>query len=77
MGRADQTTKRTDSIRVRLSPEMMKRLERIASELGMPISTMAALAVGEYVIEKERTILVERTLMPDGSVLSSKKTPLG
>lgn len=77
MARSDQTTKRTDSVRVRLSPEMMKRLERIANELGMPVSTMAALAVGHYVTEQERTFLVERTMTPEGVVVFNKKTPLG
>lgn len=73
MSRSDQVTKRTDSVRVRLSPEMMKRLEFISAQLGMPPSTVAALAVGSYVIEQERTIVVERVLSQDGALLMSKK----
>jgi len=73
MSRSDQVTKRTDSVRVRLSPDMMKRLESISAQLGMPPSTVAALAVGSYVIEQERTILVERILGPGGDLLMSKK----
>ena len=73
MSRSDQVTKRTDSVRVRLSPEMMNRLEFISVQLGMSPSTVAALAVGTFVIEQERTIVVERVLTPDGDLLASKK----
>ena len=76
MGRGDQANKRTDSVRVRLSPEMMVRLEAVSKELGMPPSTVAAMAVGTFVIAQESTILHERLVTEDGSILSSKKTPI-
>lgn len=73
MGRGDQTSKRTDSVRVRLSPEMMARLEVVSTQLGMPPSTVAAMAVGTFVIEQERTIILDRVLTEDGTVVSSRK----
>ena len=72
MSRGDQANKRTDSIRVRLSPDMMKRLEAISANLGMPPSTVAAMAVGTYVIEQERTIVLDRVMTEDGMVISSR-----
>lgn len=77
MSRGDQANKRTDSLRVRLSPDMMQRFQAIAGNLGMPPSTLAALAIGTYVIEQERIILVERTLTTDGVVVTNRKTPVG
>jgi len=73
MGRGEQVSKRTDSIRVRLSPDMMKRLEALSSDLGMPPSTVAALAVGSYVIEQERTVVLDRIMTEDGTLVASKK----
>lgn len=76
MGRGDQANKRTDSVRVRLSPDMMKRLEMVSAELGMPASTVAALAVGSYVNDHERTIIHDRILTDDGVIVSSRKTAI-
>jgi hypothetical protein len=56
---------------------MMQRFQAIAGNLGMPPSTLAALAIGTYVIEQERIILVERTLTTDGVVVTNRKTPVG
>lgn len=74
MGRGDQEIKRTDSVRVRLSPDMMERLEKISANLGMPPSTVAAMAVGMYVIEQERTIVLDRIMTEDGVIVAQKKT---
>jgi hypothetical protein len=52
---------------------MMARLEMVSTQLGMPPSTVAALAVGSFVIEQERTVVLDRILTEDGAVVSSKK----
>lgn len=49
MGRDDQANKRTDSMRVRLSPEMMQRFQAIAADFGMAPSTLAAFAIVSFV----------------------------
>ena len=51
-----QRLKRNESIRVTLVPEMKERLERLAQLLGLPPSTLAALAVGQYVTTQERSL---------------------
>lgn len=48
--------KRNESIRVTLVPEMKERIERLAQLLGLPPSTLAALAVGQYVSAQERSL---------------------
>lgn len=48
--------KRSDSLRVKVSPGMKERIERLSHLLGVPPSTIAALAVGQYVANMERSI---------------------
>lgn len=54
MSRSDQAGKRTESIRVRLEPDMMQRFEQAAARYGLTPSTMAAVVLGEYVVRHER-----------------------
>lgn len=74
MSREDQSSKRSESVRIRLESEMMQRLEKVAADFGMAPSTMAAFAVAAFVREQERTLLVERIMTEDGAIVSSKKT---
>lgn len=53
MARSDQAVARTDSVRLKLSPDMVARLSRLAEAYGMPLSTLGALALGEWVVSKE------------------------
>jgi predicted DNA-binding protein len=48
--------KRTDSIRVRLSPEMMERFEKLAERFGMPPATLCAFAVATFVQKEENNV---------------------
>ena len=48
----DDTTRRTVRVNTRLQPEVKARLDAIAADLGMPASTLAALAICEYVSKK-------------------------
>ena len=44
---------RTEGLRVKLSADMMLRLESISHSFGMPTSTLAAFAIAEFVNRAE------------------------
>lgn len=44
---------RTDSVRIKLSPEMNARVLKLSEAFGMPPSTFCAFAVGDYVRRQE------------------------
>lgn len=44
--------KRTVRLNVRLNGDMMERLELVAADIGVPASTLGAVAIGEYVQKK-------------------------
>ncbi len=46
--------KRSDTLRIKISPDMNERLDRLSQMLGLPPSTLAALAVGNWVASQER-----------------------
>lgn len=50
------TIKRSDSLRVKVSPDMNERITRLAGLLGLPSSTLAALAIGQWVANQERAL---------------------
>lgn len=50
---AEGTRARTESIRVKLSAEMLQRLEGFAIDYGMPSATMAAFAVADWITKQE------------------------
>lgn len=52
--------RRTDSIRVRLSSEMIERVQRMADSYGMPPATLCAFAVAEWVAGKENNLRLAR-----------------
>lgn len=60
MARSDQSVARTDSVRLKLSPDMVARLGRLAEAYGMPLSTLGALALGEWVVSKEANVRLAR-----------------
>ena len=49
----DTTTRRTDSVRVKLAPDMLTRLEAQAKAFGMPVATVCAFAVADWIQRKE------------------------
>lgn len=63
MSREDQSNKRSNSIRIRLSPEILERFETISKDIGMAPATLAAFVVGNFVREQER-------ILPSRSALS-------
>lgn len=45
---------RTNRVQVRLSDSMFSRMKILSDDMGIPYSTLATVAVSEYVIRKER-----------------------
>lgn len=62
-----QENKRTDSIRVRLSPDMMERFEVLAKRYGMPPATLCAFAVAQFVQTEENKLSMTRMAVMDAS----------
>lgn len=60
MTREDQANKRSNSMRVRLVPEMMERFDTISRDFGMAPSTLAAYVIGAFVRDQERHALMGR-----------------
>lgn len=48
--------KRAGSIRVSITEETKQRLQRVADAFGMPAATVASLAIGQYVAQREREL---------------------
>lgn len=61
----DTTTRRTDNVRVKLAPDMMERLERMAGSYGMPTATLCAFAIAEWVSQKENSVAMSRMAVMD------------
>lgn len=60
MGQTEQVTARTNSLRLKLSPGMTDRLERLAETYGMPVSTLGAFAVADWVARQEMNASMTR-----------------
>ena len=56
--------KRTIRLNVRLQPEMKEKLDSIADSMGVPSSTLGAVAIGEYVRQKvlQNQVLTDATV---------------
>lgn len=62
-----QTVLRTDSVRVKLSPDMLKRVEQLAVDYCMPVATLCAFAVAEWVRGQDRQASLSRMAALDMS----------
>lgn len=56
----NDSIRRTDSIRIKLAPVMVERVERLAESYGMPMATVCAFAVAEWVASKETNLRLAR-----------------
>ena len=65
--------RRTDSIRVRLSPEMMARFEALAKRYGMPPATLCAFAVAQFTQNEENKLSMARMAVMDASRRAGEK----
>lgn len=73
MGRSEQAVARTDSVRLKLAPDMVARLERLAEAYGMPLSTLGAFALAEWVVGKENNVrLTREAVMGVGAVIGGE-----
>jgi hypothetical protein len=53
---ATKMIKRSDTLRIKVSPDMNERITRLSVLLAVPPSTLAALAVGTWVANQERAL---------------------
>ena len=51
---SDDIKKRTQRLNVRLNSDLVSRLDEIAEQMGLPASTLGALAIGEYVMKHRK-----------------------
>lgn len=56
----DATIRRTDSVRMKLAPTIVERLEKRSEIMGMPVATVCAIAVAEWLEQKEQSKAVAR-----------------
>jgi predicted DNA-binding protein len=68
---AVQENRRTDSMRVRLSPEMMERFEALAVRYGMPPATLCAFAIARFVQSEENSLSMSRMAVMEAARRSS------
>jgi hypothetical protein len=61
----DTTVRRTDSVRVKLAPDMLDRVEKLANLYGMPTATLCAFAVAEWISGKENALQLSRMAVMD------------
>lgn len=61
----EQTTRRNENVRVKLAPDMLERVERMARNYGMPTATLCAFAVAEWVAQKEHAQSLSRMAVAD------------
>ena len=63
----DRPIRRTDSVKIKLSPELMDRLDLQAQQFGMAPSTLCAFAVAEWLQNRERNERLARTAVLDAA----------
>ena len=54
--------KRDDSLRINMATETKERLQRVADAFGIPPATLAALAIGQYIAQQERTLVAVESM---------------
>ena len=58
---------RTGNIRIKVSPEMLDRIEFQARALCMPVATVCAFAVGDWVQRQENNLKLTRMAVMEAS----------
>lgn len=56
----EKDNRRSESIRVRLAPSMMSRVEVLAETYGMPVSSLASFAIARFVKQEELSMKVSQ-----------------
>jgi hypothetical protein len=71
----EQTINRTDSVRVKLAPQMLERVEKLATDFGMPVATLCAFAVAEWVRQKDQNVAIARMAVMDAARRTVDQSP--
>ena len=56
----NEPIRRTDSVKIKLAPDMINRLESAAKAYGMPPSTLCAFAVADWLNRQEQNAKLAR-----------------
>ncbi|HAN48722.1 MAG TPA: hypothetical protein DCQ20_07575 [Nitrospira sp.] len=54
--------KRRGDIRMKVAEDIEERLDRISKVYGMPPSTLAAMAVGQWIAQQERALMMTEAI---------------
>lgn len=57
------TIERKSRLNVRLSEEMHERASKLADSFGIPVSTLAAFAIGKFVNEHESNLKIREEML--------------
>lgn len=52
--------KRSDTLRIRLAPDVLERLEQVAERHGFPVASYAAFAIGRHLVDQENQLSAMR-----------------
>lgn len=63
----DEPRRRTGDCRVKLAPDVLQRLDRMAETYGMPPATLGAFAIVEWLNQKENSLQLGRMAVLDMS----------
>lgn len=63
----EKPANRTESIRIRLSPDLMARYEHQAARVGMTPSTLAAFVIGQWVKTQEDQLRIQSVAVMDAA----------
>ena len=54
--------RRGGDVRVKVSPDIQERLERLSLGFGMPPGTLAAMALGQWIAQQERSLMMTEAM---------------
>lgn len=57
--------RRTGDVRIKLAPEMLARLEAMATSYGMPGATFAAFAIADFINRQDQQVKLSRMAVMD------------
>lgn len=67
--------RRTGDLRVKLAPEMLARLEAMATDYGMPGATFAAFAIADFINKQENTKRLTSMAVLDATRRAGEQMP--
>lgn len=73
----DRNVIRTGSIRIKVAPEMLERIEVQAKAFCMPVATVCAFAVADWVTRQENNLKLSRMAVLNASRQTVEQMGLG